>query len=300
MRLTSCCGRSGRVDMRSDRTFGSSERARAPGTRRGFVTPRASESRSYVMCPPVFLPPGRVASGAHEAAMEQWEALRRTLIRLGHRVGLVPGRPGLPGMVFAARAATVVGDRVLAARHRAAARSAETPAYLRWFAAHGFTTRLEPVFAHEGECDLIPSGPRLLAAAGPHTEPAAHAEATAFFGLPVVALELADPRFTRLGSALAVLGEHTAAYHPGAFTAAARRRLARMFRERVEVAEPDALALGLDVLSDGRNVVMGNATPGLAVRLRGLGFRTIELDMSAFAAYGVGPRGCVLELRADR
>jgi len=252
------------------------------------------------MCPPVFLPTGRTAYGSGGAAMDQWETLRRTLIRLGHRVGLVPGRPGLPGMVFAARAATVVGDRVLAARRRVSERSAETPAYLRWFDAHGFATHLEPVFAHEGECDLIPAGPHLLAAAGPHTEYAAHAEAGAFFGLPVVALELADPRFTRLGSALALLGEHTAAYYPGAFTSTAQRRLARMFGERVEVAERDALAFGLDVVSDGRNVVMGDTTPGLAARLTGRGFRTIELDMSAYAAHGVGPRGCVLELRADR
>ncbi|WP_406298261.1 amidinotransferase [Embleya sp. NBC_00888] len=234
------------------------------------------------------------------SAMGQWERLRGTLIALGHRVSLVAGRPGLPGMVFAARAATVVGGRVPAARPRSADRSAETPAYLEWFDRHGFGAGLEPVFAHEGESDLIPAGPRLPAAAGPLTEPAAHAEAQAFFGLGVLALELADPRFARLGSALTVLGEHTAAYCPGAFTPTAQRRLARVFPERIEVDEADALALGLDAVSDGRSVVLGDTTPPLAARLADRGFRTIEPDMSAFAAHGASVRSCVLELRAAR
>ncbi|MGW1991048.1 dimethylarginine dimethylaminohydrolase family protein [Embleya sp. NPDC001921] len=341
MRLTSCCGRSGRSVLRSERISPGVERGRLPRQRRrGFVAPRAAEPRHYVMCPPVFLdtrtsaaavpgaealrgsrgpvvsseataseatasdarvPAGETGFAARTTtAMGQWERLRGTLIALGHRVSLVAGRPGLPGMVFAGRAATVVGGRVLGARPRSADRSAETPAYLEWFDRHGFGAGLEPVFAHEGESDLIPAGPRLLAAAGPLTEPAAHAEAQAFFGLPLLALELADPRFTRLGSALTVLGEHTAAYYPGAFTATAQRRLARVFPERIEVDEADALALGLDAVSDGRSVVLGDTTPALAARLAGRGFRTIELDMSAFAAHGASVRSCVLELRAGR
>ncbi|GCD95418.1 dimethylarginine dimethylaminohydrolase family protein [Embleya hyalina] len=304
MRLTSRCGRSGRSDLRSERISPGAERARVPRQRRrGFVAPRAAELRHYVMCPPVFLdetPPATAFTARTTTAMGQWERLRTVLIGLGHRVSLVPGRPGLPDMVFASRAATVVGGRVLGARPRAAARSAETPAYLEWFARHGFRSALEPVFAHEGESDLIPVGPRLLAAVGPLTESAAHAEAQAFFGLPVVPLELADPRFPRLGSALTVLGEHTAAYYPGAFTPTALRRLTRVFPERIEVDEADAAAFGLDAVSDGRSVVMGDTTPALAARLTERGFRTIELDMSAFAAHGASVRGCVLELRAAR
>ncbi|MGC0422567.1 dimethylarginine dimethylaminohydrolase family protein [Embleya sp. AB8] len=313
MRLTSCCGRSNRSDLRPERVSPGAERARVPRRRRrGFGAPRAAVLRHYVMCPPVFLDAPAERSGGGRStgvagfgaptttAMAQWERLRDTLIGLGHRVSLVPGRPGLPEMVFAARAATAVGDRALGARSRTADRSAQTPTYLDWFARHGFRATLEPVFAHEGESDLLPVGPRLLAAVGPRTEPAAHAEARAFFGLPVVALELADPRFPRLGSALTVLGEHTAAYYPGAFTPTAQRRLARLFPERIEVDEAEALALGLDAVSDGRSVLLGDATPTLAARLAGRGFRTIELDMSAFAAHGASVRSCVLELRADR
>ncbi|WP_436773372.1 dimethylarginine dimethylaminohydrolase family protein [Yinghuangia sp. YIM S09857] len=244
--------------------------------------------------------PSALPAPGAPSAMEQWELLRETLLKLGHRVSLIPARSGLPGMVFAAHAATVVDGRVLGARFRSSARQPEAPAYLRWFADRGYGTRLEPVFAHEGEVDLVPAGRRLLAASGPHTESRAHLEAGAFLNLPVVPLELTNPRFTRLGSAIAVLTDRTIAYHPAAFSVAARERLARLFPERIPVGEADALAGGLDALCDGRTVVLTDRAPGLALQLARHGFRSIPLDMSRFAGFGVGVRSCVLELRDNR
>ncbi|HSA50249.1 MAG TPA: amidinotransferase [Yinghuangia sp.] len=235
-----------------------------------------------------------------DSPMDQWERLREVLLRLGHTVSLIPPRGGLPGMVFAAHAATVVNGRVLGARYRSMARQPETPAYLRWFADRGYPTRLEPVFAHEGETDLIPTGSHLLAACGPHTEARAHAEAGEFLGLPVVPLELTHPRITRLGSAMTVLTDQTIAYHPAAFSAGARERLARLFPERIPVGEEDTLAGGLDAICDGRTVVLTDRAPGLAAQLARHGFRTVALDMSRFAGFGVGVRSCVLELRDNR
>lgn len=285
-------------------------RARMPRPRhRRETVGRQASRRVYVMCPPTHhaggpddTPAGdtgraRAPAVPVPASMEQWERLREVLLRLGHTVSLIPPRGGLPGMVFAAHSATVVGGRVLGARFRSMARQPETPVYLRWFADRGFRTRLEPVFAHEGETDLIPTGSHLLAACGPHTEERAHAEAGDFLGLPVVPLELTHPEITRLGSAIVVLTERTIAYHPAAFSATARERLARMFPERIPVGEEDTLAGGLDAISDGRTVVLTDRAPGLAAQLARHGFRPVAVDMSCFAGLGVGVRSCVLELR---
>ncbi|MGR6999503.1 hypothetical protein ACU686_17400 [Yinghuangia aomiensis] len=162
--------------------------------------------------------PADPSSPAHPASapLEQWEAVRETLLGLGHRVSLVTPRSGMPGMVLAGHAADgrrrPGAGRALPA-HRGG--SLKRPAYLRWLAERGFRTRLEPVFAHEGASDLLPAGRHVLAAAAPHTELRAHSEAGQFLGLPVVPLELTDPRFTRLGGALTVLTDRTVAYFPG-------------------------------------------------------------------------------------
>ncbi|GAA4949049.1 amidinotransferase [Yinghuangia aomiensis] len=270
-------------------------RVRLPRPRRRDAAGRPATPRHYVMCPPTHLP-AHLAS----APLEQWEAVRETLLGLGHRVSLVTPRSGMPGMVLAGHAATVVDGRVLGARYRRTARQPEAPAYLRWFAERGFRTRLEPVFAHEGASDLLPAGRHVLAAAGPHTELRAHSEAGQFLGLPVVPLELTDPRFTRLGGALTVLTDRTVAYFPGAFSAAARERLARLFPEHLPVGEADALAGGLDAVCDGRTVVLTDRAPGLAGLLARHGFRTVGLDVSGLVCPGAGVRSCVLELRDNR
>ena len=67
----------------------------------------------------------------------------------------------------------------------------------------------EPAFVNEGEGDLLVAGPPddrvLLAGTGFRTDPRAHAEAAAVLGCPVLPLELVDPRFYHLDTALAVL-----------------------------------------------------------------------------------------------
>jgi N-dimethylarginine dimethylaminohydrolase len=42
-------------------------------------------------------------------AMLQWQRIRQLFTELGHEVEVIPARPGLPDMVFAANGATVAG-----------------------------------------------------------------------------------------------------------------------------------------------------------------------------------------------
>ena len=83
-------------------------------------------------------------------------------------------------------------------------------------------------------------------------------------GMPVVSLELVDPRFYHLDTALAVLDDTTIAYYPPAFSDESRARLQELFPDAIEVASADAYVLGLNAVSDGRHVVL----PGGRHRLR--------------------------------
>ena len=71
---------------------------------------------------------------------------------------------------------------------------------------------VEPEYVNEGEGDLLVVGPTLiLAGNGFRTDPRAHAEAAGVLGRAVVPLELVDPRFYHLDTALAVLDATTIA-----------------------------------------------------------------------------------------
>jgi N-dimethylarginine dimethylaminohydrolase len=234
-------------------------------------------------------------------AMSQWATLRDTYLQLGHRVDLLEPVPGLPDMVYAANGATVVDGRVLGARFRHLQRAAEAAAHLAWFRAAGFPT-VEAQLVNEGEGDLLAVGDGddavVLAGSGFRTDPAAHAEAAAALGRPVMSLELVDPRYYHLDTAIAVLDASTIAWLPVAFAPAAQELLRTRYPDAIEASPADAAVLGLNAVSDGRHVVLPAAATELAAQLADRGFVPVPVDLSELLKGGGGPKCCTLEVRA--
>lgn len=230
-------------------------------------------------------------------ALAQWEQLRSLYTELGHTVHTVEPEPGLPDMVFAANGATVLDGKVLGARFRHAERTAEGPAYLRWFRRHGWTDTLWPEYINEGEGDYLPVGRRLLAGTGFRTDPRSHAEAQEFFGVPVTGLTLVDPRFYHLDTALSVLSDDEIMYYPGAFSPGSRAVLRELYPDAVLASDADAEVFGLNAFSDGRHVVLPQAATGLAAQLAERGFEPVGTDLSELLKAGGSVKCCTLELR---
>jgi N-dimethylarginine dimethylaminohydrolase len=235
------------------------------------------------------------ASVDADLAVRQWDELRRTYLSLGHTVDLVEPVGGLPDMVYAANGGLVVGDRAVVARFAYPQRTGEAAAYARWMAAHGF----DPVHTdhvNEGQGDLLVAGSMVLAGHGFRTDRLAHAEVERAIGLPVVSLELVDPRFYHLDTALAVLDDTTIAYYPPAFGDDARARIQHLFPDAIEVASADAFVLGLNVVSDGRHVVLPAAATGFAAQLADAGFEPVGVDLSELLKGGGSVKCCTLEV----
>jgi N-dimethylarginine dimethylaminohydrolase len=269
------------------------------------ATRTSTHARTYLMCPPEhfaveyainpWMNPGQPVDIAR--AMRQWEQLRQAFIGLGHTVHTITPEPGLPDMVFAANGATVICGKVLGARFRHAERQPESGAYLNWFRNRGYGVVREPVAVNEGEGDIAFAGRAILAGHGFRTDEKVQTELTALFGLPVISLRLIDPRFYHLDTALVVLDADTAAYYPPAFDDISRGLLAAHFAELIEVKDEDAEVLGLNAISDGRNVVVPEQATGLFAQLTAAGFAPLGVDLSELLKAGGGPKCCTLELR---
>ncbi|WP_067132512.1 dimethylargininase [Microtetraspora malaysiensis] len=265
---------------------------------------RTGTARHYLMCRPEFfavtyainpwMDPDQGADTAQ--AVRQWEELRAAYERLGHKVSLIDPVDGLPDMVFAANGALVVDGRVYGAKFTHAERTAEGPAYLRWFADRGFET-MEPTHTNEGEGDFLTLDDVVLAGTGFRTDVAAHVEAQKFVGRPVVTLRLIDPRFYHLDTALFPLDGHNVAYYPGAFSEGSRNVLRRMFPDAVIATEEDAAVLGLNAVSDGANVLINAEATGLSRELERLGYNVVRVELSELRKAGGGPKCCTLEIR---
>ena len=201
-------------------------------------------ARRYLMCEPTYytvsyeINPWMHKDQPTETALavQQWRRLRDTYVELGHTVELIDPVPGLPDMVYAANGATVVDGIVYSARFRYPERQPEGPAYQKWFADRGFVTHTA-ARVNEGEGDMLVAGRLVLAGTGFRTERAAHAEAQELFGHPVISLELVDPHYYHLDTALAVISsdpdDPQVAYFPAAFSAGSRAVLEQLLRRGV-------------------------------------------------------------------
>lgn len=264
---------------------------------------RTARPRHYAMTAPTFFAVeyainpwmDPTATVDPHLALDQWEALRRTYKELGHTVELVEPVEGLPDMVYAANGAMIVNEAAVVARFAYPQRAGESAAYAEWLTRHGY----RPVVTrhvNEGQGDLLVAGNVILAGHGFRTDRRAHDEIAAIVDLPVISLELIDPRFYHLDTALAVLDGSTIAFHPPAFAPTSRNRLRVLFPDAIEVAEADALAFGLNAVSDGRNVVLPAAATGFADQLRAAGFHPIGVDLSELLKGGGSVKCCTLEV----
>jgi N-dimethylarginine dimethylaminohydrolase len=259
--------------------------------------------RRYLMCPPTYFGVDYVINPWMDPriwvdralAVRQWTNLRDTYLRLGHTVEEISPIPGLPDMVFAANGATVIDGIVYGAQFRYPERAAEAPAYLNWFAEAGYETH-EAKQVNEGEGDLLLTEKFLLAGTGFRTDLGAHAEAQEVFGRPVITLQLVDPRYYHLDTALAVLGS-TVAYFPEAFSPSSQRVLAQLFPDALIATPEDAAVLGLNAVSDGTHVVLAAQAKDLARQIEARGLVPVPVDVSELRKAGGGAKCCTLEIR---
>ncbi|OBB69106.1 dimethylargininase [Mycobacterium sp. 852014-50255_SCH5639931] len=272
----------------------------APATAKLVRTPRA---RRYAMTPPEFFaveyainPWMDIATPVDVGvAVAQWDALRRTYLRLGHRVEVVEPVPGLPDMVYAANGGFVARDVAIVARFRFAERAGESRAYAEWMSSLGYRP-VSTRHINEGQGDLLMIGETVLAGYGFRTDRRAHPEISTALRVPVVSLELVDPRFYHLDTALAVLDDRTVAFYPPAFSAAAQDQLQALFPDAIVVGSADAFVLGLNVVSDGLHVVLPAAATGFAAQLREAGFEPVGVDLSELLKGGGSVKCCTLEV----
>ncbi len=294
---------------------------------------RQSRPRQFLMCPPRYFDVCYAINPwmdpdvpvTPQRALEQWSALVETYRRHGHRVELLEPVPGLPDMVFAANGATVVDGRVLEASFARPERQAEAGWHAAWYrshgAGHGVIEQQAAGSVNEAEGDFAvlgvpapngrpgpkgrpapngrPGRTRVLAGYGFRTTQAAHRELAQLSGAEVVSLRLIDPRFYHLDVALTVLDDEAGliAYYPPAFGPEARAELARLYPDALIVGEADALAFGLNCVSDGLNVFVPAGAQQLIAELAGRGFNPVGVELGELHLAGGSVKCCTQELR---
>jgi N-dimethylarginine dimethylaminohydrolase len=242
------------------------------------------------------------------ASRREWGALHRTLSGFGAEIDHVIPALGVPDLVFTANSAVVLDRVALLARFRYPERRREEEhfaATFRTLQARGLidTVRTLPSdLVLEGAGDCVWDGTRGLfwIGFGPRSDVVARDVVEDQFGMPAVALELVDPRFYHMDTALCPLTHGETIYVPGAFTPLGQT----IIRDRVdptlriELAPEDACQFAANTVCLGSTLVMSGCSARLRDELEERGYRVVATPLPSFQRSG-GSAFC-LTLRLDR
>lgn len=208
-----------------------------------------------------------------DAARAEWEALRQTYADLGARVDLIGPAADLPDFVYVANAGLVQDRRVYLTHFQHAERQGEEALFAAWFAARGYEVSRPPAgLAFEGAAEVRRFGSGFFGGWGIRTDRRAHDWLAAELGLPLVDLELVDPRFYHLDTCLNVLADGLILYYPKAFSAAARAQVRRHAADLIELTDEEGSAFVANSILVDRTLVLGWAGDRIAEELGRRGY----------------------------
>jgi N-dimethylarginine dimethylaminohydrolase len=290
------------------------------------VHPHRSRSRNLedsaqpqlLMCAPAhfainysinpWMEPAKWAAAAHAVAERQWAGLHDTLRSSGAAIDTVAPQAGLPDLVFTANAAVVLDGTALLARFRHPERQGEEPVFAAAFEKlreRGLIDRVVAlpdgvVMEGAGDCLFDEARNLFWMGFGQRSERRAVDAVAQAFGLPVVPLELVDPRFYHLDTAFCPLPTGDVIYHAGAFSDEGRMEIARRVAEnkRIVLSEEEAAQFSANAVCVGRTIVMSRCTDALRKRLERRGYHVAATPLDTFLQSG-GSAAC-LTLRLDR
>jgi N-dimethylarginine dimethylaminohydrolase len=243
----------------------------------------------------------------HASAASQWDALHAALRDSGAAIETVAPQAGLPDLVFTANAAVVLDGKALLARFRHPERQSEQPVFLAAFralAARGLidaVIEMPEAIALEGAGDCLWDARRGLfwMGCGFRSDVAAAPVVEDTFGAPCVPLELANPSYYHLDTAMCALPCGAVVYYPGAFTGAALGAIhARVApQDRIALNAADAAQFAANAICAGRAIVLSGCSGVLRGALEARGYAVIETPLTVFQRSGGS--ACCLTLRLD-
>lgn len=240
------------------------------------------------------------------AAISQWDALRACYERLQaegmlDEVAVLPGAADCEDMVFAANQSfpwlAASGERVVVmSRMLHPSRQREVPTYEAFYRARGYSVlHLEHTEHFEGMGDCIPHpGKRFLYGGWGHRSTAeAWGELAARLEVPILSLELPDPRFYHLDTCFLPLDESRVMLCEEAFTREGLAALERSFETLHAVPADEAartFCLNAHTLRDersGRRVALLHPGAERAKEtLAEAGYEIVEVDTGEYLKSG--------------
>lgn len=253
---------------------------------------------TILMCPPKYFTVEYAINPWMEEALpcdedlakRQWENLYNAITQqAGADVELMEPVEGLPDLVFTANAALVYNSVAVIAHYKHKERRPEEPYCAQWFEQHGFKVVTMPDHIYfEGAGDALIWQDRVFAGYKTRTDIASHSLLTAATDLPVLSLELINPRFYHVDVCLCPLADGHLIYSPDAFDEYGRAVIeANVPSDKlIPVTAEEAARFACNSVNVNDTVIFNQGSERLAADLKDRGFNVIQVDLSEFLKSG--------------
>ena len=263
-------------------------------------------SKTVLMCPPTYFDieyeinewmdinnPVDAAKAAKE-----WKILHDIYTQqLGWYVQIIEPVKGLPDMVFTANGGMVLKGKVILPRFKYPQRQPETQQFKKWFETTGYSKIFMPGHNFEGEGDAFAWHDMLFAGYPFRSDKRAHKEVADYLKLRPISIEQINPRFYHLDTALTFIDDQTVAIYPAAFSDHSLATIHKLVPKVIEATEEDAMAYGLNAMTDGKSVILSDHPHNLIEQYQKLGLKVFTAEMDEFQKSGGGVKCLTLDLR---
>lgn len=231
-------------------------------------------------------------------AVNEWVALVAVLKEAGAEIAFIEPQPDLPDLVFTANHGVVLNSKFMAPCFKCPERKPERPHIIDFFLKYPGVNDFcltKTYFEGAGDCIFDKRLGIFWLGHGQRTDENVKQEIANFFEVPVVPLELIDPRFYHLDTAMMVLPQGETLYYPDAFSQKSRAIIAET--KSFAIGSEDAENFSANCISIGNLIIMSHCSMLLEKRLSEFGYTVIRTPLPTFHKSG-GSAYC-LTLRLD-
>lgn len=223
-------------------------------------------------------------------ALKQWQNLYKIYISHFHsKVNLISARRGVPELTFIGDSVFVYKNKVIASNFVYKKRRKEVKYAIDWFSRRNYTIKKLPenIF-FEGSADAFVWDNKILGSFGIRSDKEAYNIISDFFGLEAAPLELIDPKFYHLDTALFPISRDLIAWWPPAFSEDSQNKIENLGAELIKVNYEEANKFVCNSVSARGVIIMPKGCPIFKEEVSKRGYKIIELDVSEFMKAGGG------------
>lgn len=222
-----------------------------------------------------------------DLAKQQWNVLYNGINDLEETIFMNP-EENLPDLVFTANSGIVHKNIFIPSNFKYPERQGETKHFEFFFLKQGFNIlKLPLAYNFEGAGDMLrySDNETYFGGYGFRTDLESYDFLGKILGVEIFKLNLINPYFYHLDTALCPVSKNLVVYYPGAFSEESRT-LIESKADTIVVPENEAMKFACNMVAIENNILMPSGCPETRIMLKDSGFTVQEFDMSEFQKSG--------------